>query len=50
MWFAGIVILGALIALGYGIYCMATAPDRDLDAQMDAQRIPMIEVPTTSDK
>lgn len=50
MWFAGIVIAGALLALGYGIYCMVTAPDKDLDAQMDAQRIPMIEVPTTSDK
>lgn len=50
MWFAGIVIAGALFALGYGIYCMATAPDKDLDAQMDAQRIPMIEVPTTNEK
>lgn len=45
MWFAGIVILGALLALAYGIYTMVTVPSDDLDAQMDAQRIPMIEIP-----
>ena len=48
MWFAGIVIAGALIALAYGLYCMWSAPDKDLDAQMDAQRIPMIEIPKTT--
>ena len=48
MWFAGIVIAGALIALAYGLYCMWSAPDKDLDAQMDAQRIPMIEIPQTT--
>ncbi|MBQ9138010.1 MAG: hypothetical protein IJX65_05185 [Alistipes sp.] len=45
MWFAGIVIAGALLALAYGIYTMVTVPSDDLDAQMDAQRIPMIEIP-----
>ena len=45
MWFAGIVILGALLALAYGIYTMLTVPSDDLDARMDAQRIPMIEIP-----
>ena len=48
MWFAGIVIAGALIALAYGLYCMWSAPERDLDAEMDAQRIPMIEIPQTT--
>lgn len=49
MWFAGIVIVAALCALAYGLYCMWSAPEReDIDAQMDAQRIPMIEVPNTT--
>ena len=48
MWLAVVVIIGALIALGYGLYCMWNTPDRDLDAQMDAQRIPMIQIPTSS--
>ena len=48
MWFAGIVIAGALIAVAYGLYCMWSAPDKDWDAQMDAQRIPMIEIPKTT--
>ena len=47
MWFAGIVIAGALLALGYGLYCMWAAPKDNIDAQMDAQRIPMIEIPVT---
>lgn len=45
MWFAAIVIAGALFALAYGLYTMATAPDDDLDMQMEAQRIPLIEIP-----
>ena len=49
MWIAGIVIAGALLALGYGLFCMWNSPDRDIDEQMDAQRIPMIQIPTTSD-
>lgn len=49
MWFVGLVIAGALIALGYGVYCMATAPEMDIDAQMDAQRIPMMEIPQSTD-
>lgn len=48
MWLAGLVIAGALLALGYGIYCMSNSPERDLDEQMDAQRIPLIQVPTTN--
>ena len=49
MWIAGIVIAGALLALGYGLFCMWNSPDRDIDEQMDAQRIPMIQIPITSD-
>jgi predicted outer membrane lipoprotein len=49
MWFAGIVILGALLALAYGIYTMVTVPSDDLDARMDAQRIPMIEIPQNAE-
>ena len=49
MWIAGIVIAGALLALGYGLFCMWNTPDRDIDEQMDAQRIPMIQIPTTID-
>lgn len=45
MWFAAIVIAGALFALAYGLYTMVTAPDDDLDMQMEAQRIPLIEIP-----
>lgn len=45
MWFAAIVIAGALFALAYGLYTMATAPDDDLDMQMETQRIPLIEIP-----
>ncbi len=45
MWFAWTVIILSLAALGYGIYCMATAPKENIEAQMDAQRIPMIQVP-----
>ena len=48
MWIAGIVIAGALLALGYGLFCMWNTPDRDIDEQMDAQRIPMIQIPTTN--
>ena len=48
MWIAGIVIAGALIALGYGLFCMWNSPDRDLDEQMDAQRIPMIQIPAAT--
>lgn len=45
LWFAGVVIAAALLALAYGIYTMVTVPSDDLDAKMDAQRIPMIEIP-----
>lgn len=48
MWIVGVVIAGALLALGYGLYCMWNSPERDLDEQMDAQRIPMIQIPTTT--
>lgn len=48
MWLVGVVIAGALLALGYGLYCMWNSPERDLDEQMDAQRIPMIQIPTTT--
>lgn len=45
MWFAAIVIVGALLALAYGIYTMVTVPNDNLDKQMDAQRIPRMEIP-----
>ena len=47
MWFAGIVIAGAILALAYGIYTMMSAPEKDdLDAQMDAVRvIPTLPLP-----
>ena len=48
MWIAGIVIAGALLALGYGLFCMWNSPDRDLDEQMDEQRIPMIQIPAAT--
>lgn len=46
MWFAGIVIAGAILALAYGIYTMMTVPKEDIDAQMDALRIPTISLPS----
>ena len=46
MWFAGIVIAGAILALAYGIYTMMSVPKDDIDAQMDALRIPTISLPT----
>ena len=48
MWFAALVIAGALFALGYGLYCKLSQPMQDLDAEMDAQRIPLITVPINS--
>lgn len=48
MWFAGIVIAGAILALAYGIYTQLTASKvDDLDARMDAARvIPTLPLPS----
>lgn len=40
-----IAIVAALAALAYGIYTMVTVPNDNLDQVMDAQRIPLIEIP-----
>lgn len=40
-----IAIVAALAALAYGIYTMVTVPNDNLDQIMDAQRIPLIEIP-----
>lgn len=40
-----IAIVAALTALAYGIYTMVTVPNDNLDQQMDALRIPKIDVP-----
>jgi nucleoid DNA-binding protein len=40
-----IAIVAALAALAYGIYTMVTVPNDNLDQQMDALRIPKIDVP-----
>ncbi len=40
-----IAIVAALAALVYGIYTMVTVPNDNLDQVMDAQRIPLIEIP-----
>ena len=40
-----IAIVAALTALAYGIYTMVTVPNDNLDQLMDAQRIPLIEIP-----
>ena len=48
MWIAGIVIAGALLALGYGLFCMWNTPDRELDEQMEALRIPAMQIPADS--
>ena len=40
-----IAIVAALAALAYGIYTMVTVPNDNLDQLMDAQRIPLIEIP-----
>lgn len=46
IWVAVVVIVLALFALGYGLYCMSTSPsDDDLDARMDEHRIPRMEIP-----
>lgn len=45
IWVAVAVIALALAALSYGLYCMSTMPADDLDARMDEQRIPMIDIP-----
>lgn len=40
-----IAIVAALAALAYGIYTMVTVPNDNLDQQMDALRMPKIDVP-----
>lgn len=46
IWFAIIVIVAALAAIAYGLYCEVTIPD-DIDAEMEAKRIEIIkESPT----
>ena len=40
-----IAIVAALTALAYGIYTMVTVPNDNLDQQMDALRMPKIDVP-----
>ncbi len=42
IWFAIIVIVAALAAIAYGIYCEMTIPD-DIDATMDAKRVEIIK-------
>lgn len=42
VWFAIIVIIAALAAIAYGIYCELSIPD-DIDAEMEAKRVEIVK-------